>query len=157
MERDRLQHSGIARNRTRVSLSTRLIPWSRTSRQSSLQKRNMRGGERYNLSLSMRLGSIKSRSLTEVCMKLLSSVKTVTCLLSVLAIGLLIPTDLKAQQLVGSIIGTVTDPSGAPIAGAKVQARNLATQVSRSVTTNGTGDFEAASLMPGFYNVTVEA
>lgn len=83
--------------------------------------------------------------------------KPAVLFLFVLTVSVLIPTGVQAQQLVGSIIGTVTDPSHAPIVGAKVEARNVATQVTRTVTTNGSGDFEAASLMPGFYNVTVQA
>ena len=85
-----------------------------------------------------------------------SWIDRVASLLFVLTVALLIPAGLRAQELVGSIIGTVTDPSGAPIAGAKVEARNVATQVARSITTNATGDFEAASLMPGNYNVTAQ-
>jgi hypothetical protein len=41
--------------------------------------------------------------------------------------------------------------------GAQVEVKNVATQVTRSVATNEAGYFEAASLMPGFYNVTVRA
>jgi Carboxypeptidase regulatory-like domain len=45
-------------------------------------------------------------------------------------------TALWGQAVNGTISGTVTDPSGAAIAGATVEVRNTATQVVRTVTTN---------------------
>jgi carboxypeptidase family protein len=55
-----------------------------------------------------------------------------------------------------SISGTVTDPTAAVLSHAKVTARNLATHVSRSTATNGSGSYQIMSLDPGVYDVLVE-
>ncbi len=62
-----------------------------------------------------------------------------------------------AQNAQGTIIGRVTDPSGAVIPGAQVTVRNEATNVSHSYTTSNTGEYVFVNLDPGVYRVTVEA
>ena len=63
----------------------------------------------------------------------------------------------KADELYGRIRGTVTDPSGAVVPGAKVTARNPATGLSRSMTSSPSGDFEFVNLLaPAVYDVEVE-
>ncbi len=64
--------------------------------------------------------------------------------------------DIRAQAVYGSISGTITDPQGAKIVGASVTVTDLAKNVSRTVTTNESGNFEAPSLIPGTYQVKVE-
>ena len=64
-------------------------------------------------------------------------------------------TALMAQSDRGSIVGTVTDPSGAAIPGAAVQARQGATNFLREATSTETGRFVVAELPPGVYNLTV--
>jgi hypothetical protein len=54
-----------------------------------------------------------------------------------------------AQTVTGSIRGTVTDPSGAIIAGAKVVATNAATGVSTTATTNSSGEYSIRFLQIG--------
>jgi hypothetical protein len=61
-----------------------------------------------------------------------------------------------AQNAQGTILGHVTDPSGAVIPGAQVTVTNKDTGVATAVTTNGTGDFTVPALNPGNYSVTVE-
>jgi hypothetical protein len=56
----------------------------------------------------------------------------------------------------GSLVGTVTDPSGAAVVGAKVTASNVATGVSRSTETNETGYFEFPLLPAGQYKLEAE-
>jgi hypothetical protein len=56
----------------------------------------------------------------------------------------------------GSIVGVVTDPSGAVLVGAKVQARNIGTNVATSTVTNETGLYEFPLLLPGSYVFSVE-
>lgn len=63
---------------------------------------------------------------------------------------------LAAQAVYGNIIGTVTDPSGALVAGAKVTAHNVEQNVSSTTTTNESGNYTLAQLPPGNYEVTVE-
>jgi hypothetical protein len=60
-------------------------------------------------------------------------------------------------QATAQIHGTVTDSSGAVIAGAQVTATNTATGVSRTVTTADTGTYVLANLQPGNYSISVTA
>ncbi|MBL8291300.1 MAG: TonB-dependent receptor [Bryobacterales bacterium] len=64
---------------------------------------------------------------------------------------------LVAQANLGTILGTVTDPSGASVVGAKVTASNLATNEIRIGATNETGYYEIPLLPPGQYKVNFEA
>src|SRR5215471_6419051 len=59
-------------------------------------------------------------------------------------------------QNTASIKGTVTDPSGAAVVGAKVTVTSPAVGIERSTTTNSGGDYEVPALPPGVYNVKVE-
>jgi hypothetical protein len=57
----------------------------------------------------------------------------------------------------GAIGGTVTDPSGALVPGAKVTVRHNSTNSEQTATTDETGYFRVAKLQPGTYAVKVEA
>jgi hypothetical protein len=61
-----------------------------------------------------------------------------------------------AQYTDGSIYGTVIDPSGASLMGAKVRVTNSDTGVVFNTTTSTNGDFRAVQLRPGRYQVRVE-
>ena len=61
------------------------------------------------------------------------------------------------QIVSGSITGSVTDPSGAVVAGASVTAVNTATGVESSTTTNPSGYFNIGNLIAGNYRVDVAA
>jgi hypothetical protein len=63
---------------------------------------------------------------------------------------------LPAQETRGQILGRVTDPSGAVVAGATVRALNTATGVVTGGISTGTGDYTVPFLVAGDYNVTVE-
>jgi len=67
---------------------------------------------------------------------------------------LLITTSAWAQSFRGSIRGTVTDPSGSVIAGAKVTAKNISTGLQREATTGQDGAYVLAELPAGEYTVT---
>jgi hypothetical protein len=56
----------------------------------------------------------------------------------------------------GTIVGTVTDPSGAFVASAKITITNQGTSQSRETTTNAEGYFVVPSLQPATYDVKVE-
>ncbi len=56
----------------------------------------------------------------------------------------------------GTILGTVTDNSGAVLANATVDVTNTATNVTNHVQTSSSGDYTAPSLQPGTYRVTVQ-
>ncbi len=74
-----------------------------------------------------------------------------------LAVVVTCVTILSAQTYQGRILGTVTDSSGAVVAGAKITITNTATGVSRILTTSGSGEYVAPNLEPGPYTVTAEA
>jgi hypothetical protein len=62
-----------------------------------------------------------------------------------------------AQNDSGSIVGTVTDQTGAVIAGATIAVTNNATGVTVSVITNSEGQYQVLSLIPGTYSVKAKA
>jgi hypothetical protein len=64
---------------------------------------------------------------------------------------------LSHAQGLGSILGTVTDPSGAAIAAAKITATQPATSFSRTVESNADGYYVISSLSPAAYTLTVES
>jgi hypothetical protein len=57
----------------------------------------------------------------------------------------------------GTIIGRVTDPNGASVPGAAVKVTDVATGIVRDLTTNDEGEYQAATLKPGAYTVSVVA
>jgi hypothetical protein len=60
-------------------------------------------------------------------------------------------------QETANIVGTVTDPSGATVPGAKVTITNTDTAIVRITTTNATGNYAARELTIGHYSVQIEA
>ncbi len=74
-------------------------------------------------------------------------------LLSLLALSL----GAFAQIQNGQFTGTVTDPSGAAIADAKVTVTNVGTNLSVVTTTSQTGSYVARELPVGTYRITAEA
>src|SRR5689334_10517155 len=63
----------------------------------------------------------------------------------------------QAQANAADLQGVVKDAAGAVVPNATVTARNPATNVSRSTTTNDEGYYRIVNLPPGDYEVTVEA
>jgi hypothetical protein len=64
---------------------------------------------------------------------------------------------VHAQQITGSIVGTVKDSTGAMVNTATTKATNLATGYSRSAPTNGYGEYRIDYLPVGRYTVEVES
>src|SRR5512140_3969 len=62
-----------------------------------------------------------------------------------------------AQTETGQVVGTVTDPQEAVVAGAKVTLKNVNTNASRETVTNSNGLYTITNLQPGDYEVKVEA
>ena len=60
-----------------------------------------------------------------------------------------------AQTVTGSIRGTVTDASGAVVAGANVTATNVATGVAKQTVTNSCGLYNFQFLNLGDYTIAV--
>jgi hypothetical protein len=75
-------------------------------------------------------------------------------LLTFFAILALAAQPLAAQN--SEITGTVTDPTGAAIAGATVDVVRTGTNLVRSVTTNEAGNYAVPFLVPGIYDVSAQ-
>ncbi len=88
-----------------------------------------------------------------------SSQRTLAILISTIGVAalLLLTTPAWAQSFRGSIRGTVTDPSGSVIAGAKVTAKNINTGLQREATTGPDGAYVLAELPAGEYTVRAES
>ena len=64
---------------------------------------------------------------------------------------------INAQAVYGSIVGTVTDSSGAAVAGAKILITDVNKGVSFNAVTNESGNYSQLHLIAGTYQVRVEA
>ena len=73
-----------------------------------------------------------------------------------LSLPLLLASFLIAQTNTGSIAGTVTDPSAAVIAGARLTLINTGTSEKRTAQSSETGTFLFPSLPPGVYELSAE-
>jgi Carboxypeptidase regulatory-like domain len=75
------------------------------------------------------------------------------------AILMLFNAGLIAQTTIstGSIVGTVTDPTGAVVSGAKVVITNLQTGQVLDLSTNPSGAYNSGALPPGEYRVQVSS
>ena len=73
------------------------------------------------------------------------------CLLSGLWVS-----SATAQAVYGSILGTVTDPSGAAVNGAKVSVTSQSKNVSTTEATNESGNYSVTHLIPDVYTVRIE-
>jgi hypothetical protein len=80
-------------------------------------------------------------------------------LLAAAAVFLVLSSFLAAQTTLstGSIVGTLTDPSGAVVGGAKVVITNADTGQTLNLTSNSSGAFNSGPLDPGTYKVQVSA
>src|SRR3954451_9615588 len=76
---------------------------------------------------------------------------TVLCAIAVLS-GI----PLLSQAFYGSIVGTVTDQSGASLRGANVTLTNAGTGERRQAQSADGGDYQFLNLVPGKYRVEVE-
>ncbi len=77
----------------------------------------------------------------------------------VLAAGLVLwapPSQLRGQAVNGTLLGTVTDASGAVVPNAKVVATEVNTNISRTTQTNESGNYVFSDVTPGKYSVSAE-
>ena len=73
------------------------------------------------------------------------------------AAAFLLPNVAPAQAVTGTVLGTVTDASGALVAGAKVTLTEVNTDVVRNADSNSSGNYTFPDIPEGTYRVTVEA
>jgi hypothetical protein len=79
-----------------------------------------------------------------------------TAILAMGLLALILAPKVSAQQITGSIAGTVKDERGAVLPGASVKATNVDTAFSRVATTANDGAYRIEYLPVGSYNVEVE-
>ena len=75
----------------------------------------------------------------------------------VLFVVLLFSAGVKAQTTTATMLGTVTDTSGAVVPGAQVTARNTQTNLMRAATSNDQGEYRMDFLPVGHYQLEVSA
>jgi hypothetical protein len=69
--------------------------------------------------------------------------------------GIVAGTSARAQTSFGTIVGTVTDSTGANIPGAQVMLKNNGTNATQAVKAGTAGTYTFLNLVPGSYSVTV--
>jgi Carboxypeptidase regulatory-like domain len=67
------------------------------------------------------------------------------------------PEIAHTQDVTGSIVGTLSDPSGAVFPGGTITVTNTQTQFARTVSSGKSGDYVVTPLPPGEYSVRVAA
>src|SRR5712691_5988634 len=75
----------------------------------------------------------------------------------VVALVLSVLTFAQTTISTGSIQGTVTDPSGAVVSGARISIRNKGTNQVTETTTTSAGTYASGALSPGQYTARIEA
>src|SRR6266571_2431505 len=82
---------------------------------------------------------------------------TLGCILVGCLVFLLCANTASSQAVYGSIIGTVTDPQGNAIAGAKITVISVTKATSHESTSNESGNYSVTHLIPDAYKLKVEA
>src|SRR6185312_14760709 len=80
-----------------------------------------------------------------------------SCAIAFVLTVLLLPLAVHGQELRGKITGRVLDQHGGGVAGASVKVSDVARNTTVNLTTNSEGLFDAPYLLPGSYQVLVEA
>ena len=62
---------------------------------------------------------------------------------------------LQAQSAEGTILGHITDPSGAALGNAEVVITNIDTNIKFTAKSNSFGDYQFVNITPGHYNIAV--
>src|SRR6266436_8343765 len=86
-----------------------------------------------------------------------SNVRTLCGVLLILLSFSVLAINVQAQVAGGTISGTVTDSSGRVVNNVQITITNVATGVTREVTTNDEGFYSAPNLLPGTYEAKLSA
>jgi len=99
-----------------------------------------------------------SRSLVDGAPRPQRTLRSRTAFLVVALASLIvnIPSTAGAQAVTGTLLGNISDSSGAAVPGATVTATEVETNTSRSVVSNETGNYIFSSLRNGTYTVQAE-
>ncbi|MGD0214502.1 MAG: TonB-dependent receptor [Terriglobales bacterium] len=77
--------------------------------------------------------------------------------LGIVCVVLVLSLPVFSQTTMGRILGSVSDQSGASVAGAAVIITDVQRGTTRAVTTDASGDYSVPELQPGIYKVRAEA
>lgn len=78
-------------------------------------------------------------------------------LLTGIVVVALLVASATAQVITGDVLGTVSDSTGAIVSGATVTMTNVATSVTRTITTEANGEYTFNLVPPGQYSIAVKA
>ncbi|HEX5424171.1 MAG TPA: carboxypeptidase regulatory-like domain-containing protein [Candidatus Acidoferrales bacterium] len=70
-------------------------------------------------------------------------------------LALIVQCSAVAQAVYGTLIGTVTDTTGAAVPGATISVTNVGTNFALTAQTNASGEYTLSNLIPGSYKITV--
>ena len=77
--------------------------------------------------------------------------------LSIAALALCLATSAFSQSTFGTILGTVTDASGAVMPNVVIKITNQGENTSRDVRSDAQGNYQAENLKEGLYTISVQA
>ncbi len=100
-------------------------------------------------------GDVRTCALRRNDFRSLKSVSLAVFLFAMVLAVAIAPRFSIAQGITGSITGTVTDATGAVVAGATVTIRDMATNAVYTVMTSEAGSYTVPQLPPGKYTVTI--
>jgi hypothetical protein len=92
-----------------------------------------------------------------ICSAICRSFRAICVLAALISILFSGSPTIHGQVAGGTILGTVSDTSGAVIANAQVTIKDVATGVVRTASTNSTGFYSAPNLAPGQYELRISA
>jgi len=98
-------------------------------------------------------GSMRSRTVTSQDGRATRARRLLVVVFTLVALSL----SALAQSTAGRILGTLTDQSGAAVAGATVVVTDAERGTSRTVTTDESGSYAVPDLPPGIYKIHVQA
>lgn len=96
-----------------------------------------------------------SRIDSSCCRKISTFLGIVLLAAIVFATILAVPRAGLAQVLYGTLVGHITDPSGAAVPGVKVTIINQGTNTETSTTTNSSGDYTFSTIVAGTYTLQI--
>jgi hypothetical protein len=89
------------------------------------------------------------------CVRLRLPAVRLASFVTAFAMALLAASPLLAQN--AELSGLISDPAGLAVPGARVVVQSSGTSAARTVSSNGRGEYSVPALLPGPYNITVEA